>query len=129
MQLPTNRLAQRERHRRFACARWTGEGEAALGNGEVANFCKTRLGLSRPTKSVRSCGLYFRRLLHRSTTINIRGESYRLKDCRKAGLVLPRGQEGGGGRGSFLGLGLRYAQNAPKDCAGLHSVRGQAGHS
>jgi DNA replication protein DnaC len=33
------------------------------------------------------------RLLHHSTTINIRGESYRLKDRRKAGLVPPRGQE------------------------------------
>jgi IstB-like ATP binding protein len=33
------------------------------------------------------------RLLHHSTTINIRGESYRLKDRRKAGLV-PRGQDG-----------------------------------
>jgi hypothetical protein len=33
-------------------------------------------------------------LLHHSTTINIRGESYRLKDRRKAGLVPPRGQEG-----------------------------------
>src|SRR5580693_115161 len=34
------------------------------------------------------------RLLHHSTTINIRGESYRLKDRRKAGLVPPRGQDG-----------------------------------
>src|SRR6201988_336056 len=34
------------------------------------------------------------RLLHHSTTINIRGESYRLKDRRNAGLVPPRGQEG-----------------------------------
>jgi DNA replication protein DnaC len=32
------------------------------------------------------------RLLHHSTTINIRGESYRLKDRRKAGLVPPREQ-------------------------------------
>jgi DNA replication protein DnaC len=34
------------------------------------------------------------RLLHHSTTINIRGESYRLKDRRKAGLVSSRQQEG-----------------------------------
>ena len=34
------------------------------------------------------------RLLHHSTTINIRGERYRLKDRRKAGLLPPRGQEG-----------------------------------
>lgn len=33
------------------------------------------------------------RLLHHSTTINIRGESYRLKDRRKAGLVPPREQD------------------------------------
>jgi len=33
------------------------------------------------------------RLLHHSTTINIRGESYRLKDRRRAGLVPPREQE------------------------------------
>jgi hypothetical protein len=34
------------------------------------------------------------RLLHHSKSINIPGESYRLKDRRKAGLVPPRGQEG-----------------------------------
>jgi DNA replication protein DnaC len=35
------------------------------------------------------------RLLHHSTTINIRGESYRLKERRKAGLIpLPEQQEG-----------------------------------
>lgn len=34
------------------------------------------------------------RLLHHSTTINIRGESYRLKDRRRAGLVLSREEEG-----------------------------------
>jgi DNA replication protein DnaC len=34
------------------------------------------------------------RLLHHSTTINIRGESYRLKERRKAGLVPGRGQDG-----------------------------------
>jgi hypothetical protein len=31
-------------------------------------------------------------LLHHSTTINVRGESYRLKDRRRAGL-LPRSQQ------------------------------------
>jgi DNA replication protein DnaC len=34
------------------------------------------------------------RLLHHSTTINIRGESYRLKDRRRAGLLPGREQEG-----------------------------------
>lgn len=29
------------------------------------------------------------RLLHHSTTVNIRGESYRLKDRKKAGLLAP----------------------------------------
>jgi DNA replication protein DnaC len=33
------------------------------------------------------------RLLHHSTTINIRGESYRLKDRRRAGLLPPREQD------------------------------------
>ena len=42
------------------------------------------------------------RLLHHSTTINIRGESYRLKDRRKAGLVPPRGQEGAEGAAHSL---------------------------
>ena len=37
------------------------------------------------------------RLLHHSTTINIRGESYRLKDRRRAGLLArPEGQSEGG---------------------------------
>jgi hypothetical protein len=57
-------------------------------------------------------------LCDRMTTINIRGGSYRLKDRHKAGLV-PRVDKKGRGRGSFLGLGLRSAQNAPKDDAGL----------
>lgn len=40
------------------------------------------------------------RLLHHSTTINIRGESYRLKDRRKAGLF-PRAEEDSGGTAPF----------------------------
>src|SRR3569833_3632014 len=35
------------------------------------------------------------RLLHHSTTINIRGESYRLKDRKKAG-IFPQPDEGAG---------------------------------
>lgn len=62
------------------------------------------------------------RLLHHSTTVNIRGESYRLKERRKAGL-LP-GREGGSGVGAFRSPGLRSAQNAPKSGAGLRSGRG-----
>jgi DNA replication protein DnaC len=41
------------------------------------------------------------RLLHHSTTINIRGESYRLKERRKAGLLsggAPRAAGSDGGR-------------------------------
>jgi DNA replication protein DnaC len=41
------------------------------------------------------------RLLHHSTTINIRGESYRLKDRRRAGLLGSREQEGASGAASF----------------------------
>jgi DNA replication protein DnaC len=36
------------------------------------------------------------RLLHHSTTINIRGESYRLKERRKAGLLPSHDRDGGG---------------------------------
>jgi len=35
------------------------------------------------------------RLLHHSTTINIKGESYRLKDKKKAGVLAKAGQQGG----------------------------------
>jgi hypothetical protein len=41
------------------------------------------------------------RLLHHSTTINIRGESYRLKDRRKAGLF-PRADQDSGRSAPFL---------------------------
>ena len=41
------------------------------------------------------------RLLHHSTTINIRGESYRLKDRRKAGLF-PRPDQDSGRAAPFL---------------------------
>jgi len=40
------------------------------------------------------------RLLHHSTTINIRGESYRLKDRRRAGLLISREQEDAPGTGA-----------------------------
>jgi DNA replication protein DnaC len=59
------------------------------------------------------------RLLHHSTTINIRGESYRLKDRRKAGLVPPSRTGRGSGRGSLLGLGLRPRPRRP-----IHEVQG-----
>ncbi|MGH8629982.1 MAG: IS21-like element helper ATPase IstB [Burkholderiales bacterium] len=45
------------------------------------------------------------RLLHHSTTVNIRGESYRLKERRKAGLLPSR--DGSGGR--FAVCGARHA--------------------
>jgi DNA replication protein DnaC len=35
------------------------------------------------------------RLLHHSTTVNIKGESYRLKDKKKAGVLAKAGQQGG----------------------------------
>lgn len=44
------------------------------------------------------------RLLHHSTTINIRGESYRLKERRRAGLIGGREQEGGAGSAPALSL-------------------------
>jgi len=51
------------------------------------------------------------RLLHHSTTINIRGESYRLKDRRKAGL-LPSPKEHGGQPAPFLSPEI--LQNGPR---------------
>jgi DNA replication protein DnaC len=42
------------------------------------------------------------RLLHHSTTINIRGESYRLKERRRAGLIGGREQSGDGERPATL---------------------------
>lgn len=41
------------------------------------------------------------RLLHHSTTLNIKGKNYRLKDKRKAGIVpgTTQPQEGSGGHG------------------------------
>jgi hypothetical protein len=54
------------------------------------------------------------RLLHHSTTINIRGESYRLKERRRAGLIGGREQEGSAGVGSApAGLPLLPATPAP----------------
>ena len=35
------------------------------------------------------------RLLHHSTTVNIKGESYRLKDKKKTGVLAKAGQQGG----------------------------------
>ena len=51
------------------------------------------------------------RLLHHSTTINIRGESYRLKDRRKAGLF-PRPDEDSGRPAPFLST--ETLQNGPR---------------
>jgi DNA replication protein DnaC len=50
------------------------------------------------------------RLLHHSTTINIRGESYRLKDRRRAGLLPAREQEGG----SEAGFPVAPSSASPK---------------
>ena len=51
------------------------------------------------------------RLLHHSTTINIRGESYRLKERRKAGLF-PRPDEDSGRPAPFLSP--ESLQNGPR---------------
>jgi DNA replication protein DnaC len=51
------------------------------------------------------------RLLHHSTTINIRGESYRLKDRRKAGLF-PPAEEDSGRSAPFLSPDI--LQNGPR---------------
>ena len=58
------------------------------------------------------------RLLHHSTTINIRGESYRLKDRRKAGLVPPRGQEGAEAAARSLASDSVAPKTRPKTALG-----------
>ena len=57
--------------------------------------CASALGRQRASRSRRLLRrAVLVRLLHHSTTINIRGESYPLKDRSKTGLVSPRSQEG-----------------------------------
>jgi len=49
------------------------------------------------------------RLLHHSTTVNIRGESYRLKERRKAGLIpLPDQQQPASSAAAPTGRGKRH---------------------
>ena len=50
------------------------------------------------------------RLLHHSTTINIRGESYRLKERRRAGLIGGREQE----TGALRAVSVALASAPPK---------------
>lgn len=54
------------------------------------------------------------RLLHHSTTINIRGESYRLKERRKAGLLPPPAQEGAVAAGRSAAAGSRERPNVER---------------
>ncbi len=54
------------------------------------------------------------RLLHHSTTINIRGESYRLKERRRAGLIGGREQEAGEDRALLSACSLAPASAPPK---------------
>lgn len=54
------------------------------------------------------------RLLHHSTTINIRGESYRLKERRKAGLLPPPAQEGAVVAGRSAAAGSRERPNVER---------------
>src|SRR6187399_2579685 len=55
----------------------------------------------------------------------LRGESYRLKERRKAGLVPPRAQDGSAAAASHsLASASVPPKNAPKDGAGLHCEMG-----
>jgi DNA replication protein DnaC len=54
------------------------------------------------------------RLLHHSTTVNIRGESYRLKDRRRAGLVSGRDEDQARGTASSAALAATTEAIAPK---------------
>lgn len=72
------------------------------------------------------------RLLHHSTTINIRGESYRLKDRRKAGLVPAREQERAAGSPSLASASVspktrqkrRWAPLRPRPRRFTHGTSG-----
>jgi DNA replication protein DnaC len=61
------------------------------------------------------------RLLHHSTTINIRGESYRLKDRRRAGLISGRDQDQASGAPSAVAVAL------PASPPGVPHKRGASG--
>jgi DNA replication protein DnaC len=69
------------------------------------------------------------RLLHHSTTINIRGESYRLKDRRKAGLVPPRGQEGAEAAVRSLASGSVAPKTRQKTALGSTPSEAKEAHS
>jgi IstB-like ATP binding protein len=64
------------------------------------------------------------RLLHHSTTINIRRRELPAEGPPQGRAGATARTRRGGGRGSFLGLGLRSAQSAPKDGAGLTGTMG-----
>ena len=64
------------------------------------------------------------RLLHHSATVNIRGESYRLKDRRRAGLVVGREAEQERGFGWPPAVASPKARR-PKGGAGLGSLGGK----
>ena len=66
------------------------------------------------------------RLLHHSTTINIRGESYRLKDRRRAGLLSTQEQEG---RPAPLSVTPAYATPKTRQKAALGSASAGATES
>jgi len=51
---------------------------------------------NRPPGNFAADATILDRLLHHSTTVNIRGESYRLKERRRAGLIGGREQSGDG---------------------------------
>jgi hypothetical protein len=96
-----------------AVAESTGDAGLKSGASTAENFLASAFKKSRPTRtfSLRDLepepwklGIELRdsiiatailkRLLHHSTTVNIRAESSELKDRRRPGLVPPRGQEG-----------------------------------
>jgi DNA replication protein DnaC len=67
------------------------------------------------------------RLLHHSTTVNIRGESYRLKERRRAGLIGGRDQQEGDTVGHSLASA--FAPPKPRRKAALGSAPAKASES
>ena len=68
------------------------------------------------------------RPLHHSTTVNIRGESYPLKDRRKAGLIPPREQERAGAATSLASASFP-PKTRPKTALGSTAAEANEAHT
>ncbi len=94
----------------------------ALGKSTLRDSVRDRKNAAKPKKRGPSVLLV-------NDIINIRGESYRLKDRRKAGLVPPRGQEGAEAAVRSLASDSVAPKARQKTALGSTPFRGQGGPS